>query len=711
MANLDFNPNTGEQPPDQQQRQRDWFPQPPQSPLTQLASTAQPIKRVDPNTYFQQNPPPEDQQQPPQAKPVQTEREEPKPTEPDEQPPKPVQSNLQRPYPFQQFRPNQPRDEKWGQDHWARRAGEDYPAIGGSPYMPSYEESFGVIGGAGRQLGAFGPPAVAQPATFASSIANKIGRFADFLGGGAFGRNYDAATARRVALRREEMELDREQMIQYGEQAIREHKRILANYEEVFAAKRNNPNMTVREAQDRLWTLAAQNNDRVLQEVIANGGLQAAENFIKSMDAKFMDFWSGITMQQSHSKRSTTKDDQKADSWLKDGGRSGAHPGITPLEPGGVKPEGEETPSEEAPGEMSDNDKRVMERYELSPEGMRAAKDIVATGKPLGMTDAGARLTHKEGFDKVQSAASDMNGQIDAFANNPSLSTDQKMAGIRAINPNLARQVDGLRDYSNDPKSKDQQRAVNLAEAVSNGQYHASNYKIITDLKDSSKQSGKIINRVNLEASGMQQLVDAVKDLNLGDPIPKQQIEMLLADHWNGDNKYGKIYSALRNMSTEVSAVTGQGSVRVTLVDKLLKEAHPYSSAAQILGQMQIEMSSALQQMNTVERDWKRLGGVGPAPLIDPTIKNIFRSYLHMNPWTGEVPSDAPTEVLATGRKGGPGPGVPKNEGWSPIPLGARKSIIDKVNQLRQSNDPEIQQQVRDALHALGDIEIGEPLY
>ena len=69
-------------------------------------------------------------------------------------------------------------------------AAKDYPAIFGTHLMPTPEEAYGVVRGAGNQLAAYSAPGVGQPMGWAAGLASLIGPFMDHFSNNAFSTNY-----------------------------------------------------------------------------------------------------------------------------------------------------------------------------------------------------------------------------------------------------------------------------------------------------------------------------------------------------------------------------------------------------------------------------------------------------------------------------------------------------------------------------------------
>lgn len=638
--------------------------------------------------------------------------EQPKPAPPPAPPRENVHTNIQREAPFQSFVPNAVANpaadwRAWGKDHWRRKAQEVYPDIGNGPNAPSYDESFGIIRGAGQQLGTWGAPAVAIPARIASGIANTIGYAMDYYSHGAFGKAYDQATAKRVALRREEYELGRQRMLDANDDAVKAQLRIENSYHSIMsqyeAGGFGGGAEGYRAAQDALHDEAQKHGDQALLSVIENSGLKGAQTHINNMHATTMDTWQAGTAQRTRDRRSQTKQDDEIDSWsTKRGGGGGA--AIQPItqesEPPGQEKEGIGDKPEPP---LSAADKSIADEYGQTEQGMRAAHQIAWKGSPTGMTDTQAGKKHKN-YDDTVAAASEISSNIDNIANNDKLTPEQKIEKIRAIDKNIANEVDALRKYKMNPVDvgKNRERMTSLAAAVDKN-YSSANYSIVKDMSDISKPTGKILFRVNNASSGAKQIADALKYFPETEKIPFRQMAEKISSYWDGDQKYAKLYAALRTFATEANAITGLGQVRVTLIDNLLKHMKQTSSPEQIRAQVQVEMQAGQSGVDFIRHAWKQATGTDTEPpLLQKEVMNTYRAYMHMNSKTGELPEGAPLEVMSTSKSGKNRTDLTEEERRPPIPLSERKPLRLWAEENRNNPDPKVQLRVRDIVNRLG---------
>lgn len=707
MSNTDFDPQQQAPPPA-------FFPQPPPSPLTQVAQQPmlqQPmhVATSEPGVNYTGGRM--------DAQPRDVHTDLPVPATRTPPPPEPTVAEprvIARPGEPQRFVPNPTvPHQQWRDTPWQIRAMDNFPGMGSTPFMPSYEESFGVARGSTGQLATWGSPIVAGFASIAHGLANIVGPVADFYSGGAFGRGYDSATAKRLGMQREQWEMQREKMLAASEDAVRAQKNELWKYDDILT-QFDAHGLTEDQALEEVRKLAI--GDQVMQNAIAGGGLKGAETILKQRHAKMVDLWSSTTSQRSHDAQDKAKAKAKdiSDSWVKGGGGAAPSGGYDPehrnlpsgpaekAAVGSTPVEAPEGVAEPADSPSREFDTKLAKDYDLSPSGVRAAHEIVQNGKPTGMTEGGESKLNPENLARVQAAAGDIGASITNIANGKG-TQEEKLDKIKKIEPNIATDVQGLLNYQTDPKSistkdNNRQHIVRMAEAISNGKYKEDWYD--TQKKLNEGPVGRELIRVGQLGDAALVVLDASNKLPLNEPIPMRQIFSQITKKWTGDPKYTNLYHAIQNFAVEVGAIdSGTGTIRVGIFNKLVENMGEAQSPAQIIGGMQVQMQTGQAVIRQATDLWHQQTGTKTAfpPMLNQQGVKDFDAIMHTTK-NGEVPPDASARIRAAGR-----PPNEKTPAWErPIPMSERQKFRDFIAENENSTDPAIQKQVYETIKLLG---------
>jgi hypothetical protein len=245
---------------------------------------------------------------------------------PPEAPPPPQTISQTSPKPTQAYAPPAPKKmEHWGDDYWAIRAAEQNPDIFNTQYMPTEQESYGVLRGAPRQTAAFSAPAVAGLANTVSGLASIVGPFFDFFSKNAFSQNYRRQMLgglqqedhqmriqeHQMRMREDEMKMKRERLIDTAEQLRITHSMMLSDYKSVYDdlnAAGNTPEAQ-EQAKEQIAELNQKWHHQNLDTLLQNGGLGAVSNALDVEHNKFLHSWAATVSLQSSDK--TRKEQEK----------------------------------------------------------------------------------------------------------------------------------------------------------------------------------------------------------------------------------------------------------------------------------------------------------------------------------------------------------------------------------------------------------------
>src|SRR5215472_9227612 len=241
--------------------------------------------------------------------------------------PRPVipASLTQQPVP-QRFIPNYVApDGRLGQPNWAinqTNAGQDLTK---TIHMPNYDEMFGVMHGAGKQLADWGPKQLSPQYNALALMARTLGNAFDYFSKGAFWRNFNSSQARVYEAQRQRYELQREQMYDQGMQTVFAHKQMMDKYNKVFDILRamggsdiNPDDPELRKAEEVLLQLNNETGHEWLNDLVKAGKLNEVKNVLDTENARLLDMWSSVlTLGNSRSgSGGTTKGDSEFDKSL-----------------------------------------------------------------------------------------------------------------------------------------------------------------------------------------------------------------------------------------------------------------------------------------------------------------------------------------------------------------------------------------------------------
>jgi hypothetical protein len=576
---------------------------------------------------------------------------------------------------FQRFKKNSTRGvDEWAKPWWPIESVKHNPEIVRTSHMPAPSESYRELADAGRKLATYSAPAVAGPASVVGSIALSIdkmlGPVMDYYGGGAFSKGFGKSQAHAIANQMAEMkmntqqyELKRQQMLDAADDAQEAHKLMMMDYKSIFKRYQLG-DLNEEEANDEIRNLNQKYRHQNLDNMLTNQGMGAVERYLDSEDAWIRDLESGNASLRASDRRRKKEaglsEDTDLDKEWGDGTdvRGGAIPGQRPLPfrgPDAAAAAGA-AHSPTAGGESVDpNDPTydIAKRNNLSKSGMEAARELLQDGTVRGLTPTQAGKMAPRKYDNVVTAAGEMGARINDIAANREMSPQEKLDKMREISPVIADAVDGLRNYTVNPVSLGKMRGIGtrLASQV-DPNYKEGFYQIAQKYRDPNTKEGQVMSRTATLPIAALSVLNALKDMSETDKIPKRVIESFGAEYYTGDPKYAQLYSALRMFATDAVAVSmGSGTPRVTLVNDLIKHMAASGSPAQIRTQLLTDLRTSFSYIHNVDEQWRtETGQSRHAPGFAPHNYNMLDSMLRMNPYTGQVPKDAPDILKGVGR-------------------------------------------------------------
>jgi hypothetical protein len=555
---------------------------------------------------------------------------------------------------------------EWGKTPWAARAIKNNPDITKTSHMPSHgTEAVSVVSGASRQLATWGFPQTQQYWGFVGWAANVIRPFMDFYSGGAFGRAYDANTAKGLAFQREAMEINHQRMLDAGQYAIAQDNAILSQYRELVAewqshAFSKNDDENTKIAETRMKQLAV--GDPLLQNAIVNGGLKGGMNIIQQRHQQLVDNWLAMASLGSAPSRAragkTVKEDSELDQALGAGsinsGSTGAAAGL-PGPPLAGEAAAAAAPVGSAPVEEGDENENVLDqallkRYpDLGPTGIAGAHEILQTGKFQGMNTTGLHISAGKRGPLMTAAAEDMRAAITKEANSKD-SQEDKIARIKAIDGQYGSNVEKMSHYQLDPK--DDKQLAKLAASV-NPDYHEGNYKNVQEFYSANKPYARMMLRQDAFPGAGLTLLKAIHDANIPEdrPIVLNYFDKEGSIRVTGDPKYSNIISAVQSYVNEYAGIlSAQGTPRVSVIKDLQQVFKAQMSPAQLRNAVKIDTANANRLTEGMKEQWRAASGSSSDPPgWNPHNDAITQGIIHMNADRGTYPMgpETPNELKA----------------------------------------------------------------
>lgn len=583
----------------------------------------------------------------------------------------------------------------WGTDWPPLKLAQLYPTVAPSGELPSPMEGYEEMGRTGLYFSNNGPSSIGGLAAQAGFLMRPIKALGDLLSQGKFSPTFDAASLRRLQAQREEG-------LQLAELAAREHTRYMSGWATLFAGiNPDRPAMNLREFREQADQYLRVWGDEKGRVILNNYGPKALEDYLNEQE-NFR-----LRLLGAHQQvRKAAGPDQEQQDFDALGGKSGtsaAPEGTGPLQfkvPGGG-PEAPVTPTKDASGAtattaepLNDYETEITANLRdakgnpLTPtmkaNVLRAARDQIESNpqaipvdpKGLAGTAIGqVRNALQANIDRVAKMRPSPGEDPDEFR-------QKQLESIRQNVPGEAQLVDDLKSLRIDPQTLttaggNRKRAVELTAQIYNapqgqpghwdqGMYHQ--YQTVWANDQSRINLG--LGAINRAGTELKNYFAAVNRLPGGedDPIPRNFMNMLLAQKGTGDAYFADVNEPLRTLATDEVVINNMGGrAAVTPVNQLLAHAQLYSSKRQLraLGH---QIAAQLDQIvaYTIDTYHKSTGLEGLPPGVDEERLPYIDASARMNANTGKFPSDAPLELRSIEPKT-PSKRLTKEQTWPPM--------------------------------------------
>lgn len=601
---------------------------------------------------------------------------------------------------------------EWGRPWWPIEAGMSLANIVGSPFMPSPYEAYNVIREGGRQLGIYASPGVGQPAARASNFATMFAPILDALSKGAFSKNFNAARMGSLRMQREQMLLD-------AKISQQRHQEELMRFGRIFELAKIGA-ISSDDARQQVRDLAMQTGHQFLIGVLNTKDLGGVEEYLNWEDQKMRDMWAATTS-LSKATGGGEGDAELMRQLGREPGSGGAGTSKLPTKQGysqdqKVAQADTGTVTDATTNEDFSDD--LQKKLGMTPQELEVARavaghednsiyDNLKKAKTPDASKARAR---------IDNAADAIRKRAGNILHDDKLSPEQKVEQLSHVTPNDADRLGGLLDYSLDPDKipaakGERERMVTMAKAA-NKNWKQGTYKIVQKYHDANTKEGVIIQRVSSLDGAMFSLNQAMLKLSETDKVTTNMIKSWIDGKFIGDPKFFELYTAIRDIAQDTMAIqSGTGRPAVTSVNQMVQHMLVSSSPAQIRSQVMIDMRAAYGNVKTLRDQYREEVGDPHAklPFFGRDVDDKFNAYLRQNPYTGEMPEDAPASLRGVGK-------TPKTlPGWitkttadhpgqelKPLTKNQIRAGWDKLDELNQRTDPESRRQAQWLRERLG---------
>lgn len=294
----------------------------------------------------------------------------------------------------------------------------------------------------------------------------------------------------------------------------------------------------------------------------------------------------------------------------------------------------------------------------------------------------------------------------------PAAFKQRRLEQLRKTDPQTARDVEGLLNYQTDPKGLttakgERKRAVNLVRAF-DPKWNQNGYAIVQKYHDPSNPTVRTIQRVSAFLPAINELNSALLRVDPASHPLGAAATKLYNQTWTGNDVYPQIYSAIVNVIQEEQAIiSGTGRPSVSIARDRARHMLETMSPAQIQSQLFEDAAAAYGNVKNINSQFKQELGDPNAqlPFYPKEAEREYRAILRMNPHTGELPADAPGNVLAA--QPPPGRAVPKwvkDQGldWKPLTEQQVRDGRRMIRKYQNSTDPKTQADVQRIRARLG---------
>lgn len=595
-----------------------------------------------------------------------------------------------------------------GKPWWPTVGAQNYPGTAPGPFSPQPSEMYNVMASANGQMATWSPPAIAQPASNAASLAQMLMPMANLLTGGQFGRNYNAASLQRYRAAREQLDLE-------NERSERAYTAIYQQYGSILSLGEADPKFDTRNA---LYNAAYQHQDRALQKVIEDQGVPAAISYLQHMDAVHRMAQAGAT-----TLRQATKNDSDAETdraWGVPGASSGSTPGSDYGYPNLMRGAG--GAAQPAPGGSvppppagSFDDQYIKANPNASsPDIMQAAHRAFNGGAPEGKQSPGVERM-------IGQAQRYIAAQFDNAENIPAEPGDdwqqtaqKRIDAAKKVDPEMGEKADALFNYRINPESetinKDYRGALEAFVGKASGdRWKADTYKIAEQYTSPDKDNMKVMGRVAMTNQAAVNVFKAINDLHEEDSaIPRNIINKWLQNDFTGAGKYQNLANQLRIYVQNVAGMqSASGVIRMGQFHEMLRNIQETQSPRSLRKAIIGDMQDVFSFVNEKRRGWEALGRRDLVPGIDSRDYKTMRDIARINTNTGQA-APGSEQIVRTISNNDPANWSRKltpDERKTPLPMNEVRGYQTFIDRNKDNPDPEIQNQVQFAIDQVGGIQ------
>jgi hypothetical protein len=564
-------------------------------------------------------------------------------------------------FPPDNYRPpaaNRP-PEQWGTEPGHIRMAEQYPGVAPGADMPSPALSYKELRDSGAALGRWGPPSVAEPSSQGSFLMAPFVPILDAISQGKFSRNYTVAALRGLEIRRQEA-------LQKFEQSNQAHAQILQSYGSILRMAADG-SITHQQARNMISDYANQIGDNAVLHELERNDLRGVEGWLTWQDAFHRRQLAATT--QLRKVAGDADKEQRAFDALSGrrtvpGGSGGAF-GIDPSQlPGRDEPEAPQTPTADQSEPLNPYESKITEGLRdangqplpplaksniLREARRRMSGDPVESPIPKGsLADAAVG--------QVQMALGSNIDRIARLKPSPGQDPDefrqQQLEAIKQNNPEVAQQVDDLKNLRIDPQTftvtgGQRRRAVDLTAQLypgwNQGMYHAFQNVWNNGNSQESRQL-EAGNRATTQAVILEAAINRLK-IPEDSTIPANVWNEWKTQGYTSDPQFAALNEPLRAFAGEMVFLQ-TGRVNVTPVTQFLKEVPLYAGKAALRTVVRQAMIGGLHTMEQKNGVFARQTGLsGLPPATDPDAMMLYDEFARSNPNTGMFHKDAAPEL------------------------------------------------------------------
>jgi hypothetical protein len=453
------------------------------------------------------------------------------------------------------------------------------------------------------------------------------------------------------------LKITQEQMLMQSEEAVRVHQQEMLAYGRIFELHRINE-LSDEQAKEAALDIARQTNHPYLMATINDKGIKGAWDLLSWEDAQMRQSEAGNTTLRKATAGQTDADEaaEFGDTSASGGGAGLGAAGGFRL-PSAGEDAGPQTASaaETDAGAEQENFDDHLKKHEYTPDQVSAIHGILNDEPPdayKGLNKKGAQ------YHKISKGALEGQATIDHELQGEG-TPDEKLARVESTDQGVADTLRGLHDYTIDPKElgsiKNRPRYIKMMASL-DPKWKEGNYAIVQKYHDPNKVEGMRVQRVASLDQHLWSLNNVLERIPETDKVPPRVMKAWIAGHYSGDPTWDELYGAIRNVAVDTLAIeTGGNRPPVTLINDMVRHMLPTSSPASIRAQAMIDMRGAYGQIHNLRSQFRSEIGNPNAelPFLDRETNNKYLAWLRANPYTGEMPPDAPSSMLAISKKPG----------------------------------------------------------